>query len=202
MHDDKNIKIVNSFIADDGSTISNPQEVVDHFNDYFVNIGNTQAATIPPFSTQHVFQSDRTFINSFVFYPTGAYEIVQIANGLQDKISFSIDCILTNIMKLTIPYISVVISALVNCSFRIGNFPNELKIAKVCTIFRAGPHKFFSNYRPISVLPCFSKIFEKAAYNRIQRYLNTSNMIENNQFRFRRDHSAYMAILGKYDYLT
>jgi len=98
MHDDKNIKIVNSFIADDGSTISNPQEVVDHFNDYFVNIGNTQAATIPTSNTQHVFQSDRTFIISFVFYPTDAYEIVQIANRLQDKNSFGIDCIPTNII--------------------------------------------------------------------------------------------------------
>jgi len=161
MHNGKNMNIVNNFIADDGSTISNPQEVVDHFNDYFVNISNSPAATIPTSSTQHVFHSDRTFINSFTFHPTDAYEIVQIANGLQDKNSFGIDCIRTNIMKLTIAHLSVVISALVNCFFRTGYFPNELKIAKVCPIFKGGAHNIFQTTDPYLYFLVFQRYLKK-----------------------------------------
>jgi len=105
-------------------------------------------------------------------------------------------------MKLTILNISEVFSALINCSFRTGYFPNQLKISKACPIFKGGANDTFSNYRPKFVLPCFSKIFEKAAYNRIQSYVNINNITMNDQYGFRRDHSAYMAILDMYNHIT
>ena len=202
MHNSRNINVVNNFIADDGSIITNPQEVVDNFNDYFVNIGDFQAASILPPSNYQLYQSDKTFVNSFIFHPTDAYEIVQIVNTLQDKSSFGIDCIPTTIMKHSILHISQVVSSFINCSFRTGTVPNQLKVAKVCPIYKGGANNCFSNYRPISVLPCFSKIFEKAAYNRILSYVNVNNIIINNQYGFRRDHSAYMAILDMCNYIT
>jgi len=105
-------------------------------------------------------------------------------------------------VKLTILSISEVLSSLINCSFRNGYFPNQLIIAKVFHIFKSGANDKFSNYRPMSVLPCFSQIFEKAAYNRIQSYVNINNIIINNQYGFRRDHSVYMAILDMYNHRT
>ena len=56
---------------------------------------------------------------------------------------------------------------LLNLSFEKGIFPNDLKIAKVTPIFKAGNNTELSNYRPIFVLPCFSKILEGVIYNRL-----------------------------------
>ena len=52
-----------------------------------------------------------------------------------------------------------------NLSLRTGIFPNKLKIAKVKPIFKNGEKELLKNYRPISVLPCFSKILERIMYS-------------------------------------
>ena len=56
---------------------------------------------------------------------------------------------------------------LFNLSFEKSIFPDDLKIAKVTPIFKAGNNTELSNYRPISVLPCFSEILEPVMYNRL-----------------------------------
>ena len=72
-------------------------------------------------------------------------------------------------------------------------------MTKVCPVFKDGKRDSFQNYRPISVLPSFSKIFEKLAYQRIESYLNFKSIINDNQFGFRSNHSAYMAVLDLYE---
>ena len=54
---------------------------------------------------------------------------------------------------------------LFNLSFEKNIFPSDLKIAKVKPIFKADNNTELSNYRPISVLPSFSKILERVMYN-------------------------------------
>ena len=52
-----------------------------------------------------------------------------------------------------------------NLSLNTGIFPDRMKVAKVIPIFKKGKKSSISNYRPISVLPCFSKILERMMYN-------------------------------------
>ena len=80
--------------------------------------------------------------------------------------------------------------------------PDQLKVAKVCPIYKAGDENSFSNYRPISVLPSFSKIFEKAVCNRLTNLLNSKHILSKNQFGFRTNHSTYMAIQEMYDKIS
>ena len=54
---------------------------------------------------------------------------------------------------------------------------------------------FFNNYRPISILPCFSKILEKLVYNRMLQHLNKHNILYEHQYGFRKNHSTDMALL-------
>jgi hypothetical protein len=75
-----------------------------------------------------------------------------------------------------------------------GIFPSSLKIAKVIPVFKNGDHSNFSNYRPISILPSFSKIFEKIIVERLNHYINSNNLHFDNQFGFRKNHSTYMAV--------
>ena len=68
-------------------------------------------------------------------------------------------------MKLSMPYIAEPRSCLINKSLTQGIVPDSLKIARVCPVFKSDDEAEFTNYSPISILPSFSKIFEKVVYN-------------------------------------
>ena len=71
-----------------------------------------------------------------------------------------------------------------------GVVPQQLKIAKVIPIFKTGSKDSMDNYRPISLLPTFSKILEKIMYNRLSTYLENNNLLSPQQFGFRKAHST------------
>ena len=71
-----------------------------------------------------------------------------------------------------------------------GIVPENTKIAKISPTFKSGKKELLTNYRPISVLPCFSKILGRIMYNRLYEYLNQNNILYGNkQFGFRGGHS-------------
>ena len=80
-----------------------------------------------------------------------------------------------------------------------GIFPDDLKIAPVSSIFKAGSENEMGNYRPISVLPCFSKIIERIMYNRLFKYLTANEIFYKKQFGFRERHSTEHAIIQLID---
>ena len=75
-------------------------------------------------------------------------------------------------------------------------FPDKLKIAEVITLFKKGNPKVPSNYRPISLLPIFSKIFEKLMYRRLLRFLEVHNILYSLQFGFQENHSIDQALVS------
>ena len=105
-------------------------------------------------------------------------------------------------MKRSICFVADPISAIINSSMCSGVFPDLLKIAKVCPIFKGGDKSEFQNYRPISVLPSFSKIFEKVVFNRLLLYLDSKNILSKNQYGFRKHHSTYMSLIDMYDRIS
>ena len=89
-----------------------------------------------------------------------------------------------------------------NQSLQEGVFPNALKIAKVVPIFKNGDLKCVTNYRPISVLPAFSKITEKVVYKRLHKYISDNSILHQNQFGFREKLSTSMVLLELIDKLS
>jgi len=85
---------------------------------------------------------------------------------------------------------------LINDSFLCGTFPNKLKLAKVTRFFKKGSRQDKDNYRPISVLSIFSKIFEKAMYKRFYSYLECHSILYPSQFGFRRKYSTNHTLLS------
>lgn len=83
-----------------------------------------------------------------------------------------------------------------------GVVPDLLKIAKVIPVFKSGDEKVIMNYRPISILPVFSKIFEKVVFNRLQNYLDKNNILHHNQFGFRPNLSTSLALLQLTDEIS
>ena len=66
------------------------------------------------------------------------------------------------------------LAVVINKSLEQGCFPEKLKIAKVVPIYKAKNREQFNNYRPISLLPSLSKIYEKLMYKRLNQSINQS----------------------------
>jgi hypothetical protein len=150
--------VVGPFIVD-GTTITDKKEIVEKLNEYFVNIGEKLSTSIQPSSKHFSEYIKKSYFNSFVLFPTDAAEIIKIVSEIKNKSSAGYDNIPVNIMKSSIRCVAEPIAAIVNSSINTGIFPDALKIAKVCPIFKSGDKGDFQNYRPISVLSSFSKIF-------------------------------------------
>ena len=99
-------------------------------------------------------------------------EIEDITKSLKKKHSHGYDEISTTILKHSIYYISSPISYICNRILSSGIFPTRLKFAEITAIFKKGDKNATSNYRPISFLTSFSKIFEKVIYSRIFYHIN------------------------------
>ena len=83
-----------------------------------------------------------------------------------------------------------------------GIFLDQMKITKVSPIFKNGKKSIASNYRPISVLPCFSKVLQRIMYNKLYSYLTENNILFNKQFGFRAGHSTEHALLELVDQIS
>jgi len=87
------------------------------------------------------------------------------------------------------------LASIINSSFQHGLVPADLKIAKITPIFKAGDKNLITNYRPISVLPFFSKIMEKLMANRLTDYINKHVPLSVTQYGFQCGLSTYMALM-------
>lgn len=78
-------------------------------------------------------------------------------------------------------------------------FPVKWKIAKVIPLPKPGkPTDDPRSYRPISLLSCIGKIYEKLILNKLLDHITTNNIIPNVQFGFRKSHSTSLQILRIY----
>ena len=125
-----------------------------------------------------------------------AYEIFDIIKSLDLNKSLGPNSIPIYILKACNNYFSVIIAKLINLSFETGIFPDICKFAKVIPIFKKEDPLLCSNYRPISLLPIFSKIFEKIIYTRMYKYLEKNDLIYDRQFGFRSNHSTSHALIS------
>ena len=152
-----NKKEISSIIVD-GCEVGSTADVANHFNQYFNGVATALESKIPPpFNNPLSGLSNLT--NSLFIFPTTPSEIVKTVKGLKNS-SYGLNSIPARIFKLAADSLSTPISKLVNNSFAKGNFPDILKKAVVVPIFKKGDPQNISNFRPISILPLLSKIFE------------------------------------------
>ena len=77
-----------------------------------------------------------------------------------------------------------------------------MKFVKIVPLFKNGDRKDFSNYRPVSILPQFSKILEKLFYNRLCQFIKINNIMYKSQYGFRENHSTDLALMELVEELT
>ena len=125
-------------------------------------------------------------------------EIENIVNSLKNKATSDLAI---QPLKFVSKEIAPVIQHLVSASLEQGIFPDLLKCAKVIPLHKAGSRSEVSNYRPISLLSCFSKIYEKVMHKRLTHFLAENNTLFESQYGFRALHSCEHALLEAQNYL-
>ena len=76
-----------------------------------------------------------------------------------------------------------------------GDYPTQLNIAKFIALFEKGPKTQPNNYRPLSLLSCFNKIFEKILSKRLVKFLEINKILFKYQYGFRKLYSTTLALI-------
>ena len=184
----------------DDLTIANQSKKANMFNNYF----STVADSITLDKNKHI-TSNRInpidYLYNFYSKPfskikwqyTSTHEIRKIIKALKSKNSCGYDKITSPIIKVSAPYIISPLTHICNAALSSGIFPDRLKYAIVKPIYKKGSRQDISNYRPISLLTMFSKIFEKLMFNRLHTHFETNGILVHEQYGFRIKHSTEQA---------
>ncbi|CAB4036522.1 Hypothetical predicted protein, partial [Paramuricea clavata] len=174
--------------------ISQPTELAECFNNYFTNIG--------PDIAKNIDNGDRNFkdyitttTSSFNFQTVSESNVYRLRLSLNPRKSTGIDKIPAKIIRIAAPVITNSLTKIFNLAIISSTVPFEWKIARVTPIFKNGPRNLLNNYRPISILPVVSKLFEKVLYEQLHEYLVTQELLSPRQFGFRKFHSTASALL-------
>ena len=127
--------------------------------------------------------------------PVTEYELQIEINNLNENKSAGHDEVIAKMIKKISESIIKPLTYIYNLLFQTGKIPNFLKLAIVSPIYKANENNLFENYRPISVLTCFSKLLEKLMYKRLYNYVEKHQILSEHQFGFRRNKSTEHAIL-------
>ncbi len=175
--------------------ISDHKDIAEQFASFFKDIGKNQAESIKkgPKSTQN-FMENINLKPSFYMSPTDVMEVFSTINKIKAKKSSGYDNISSNLLKKLVLGIAHPLTILINKSFTIGEYPQALKISKVVPLHKNKERDLVSNYRPISLLSCISKVYEKIIHKRIVGFLENQNILNPLQFGFRKEHSTSNAI--------
>ena len=188
--------ISSRFIKNGKTLITEPKEIANEFNSYFANIGPTLADSIKHTGKDfNSYLSKSHFSATCFLRPTDVDEILQIIGNLGNRKSPGHDNIKSDIVKTVVHEISYPLMILINRSLSTGKVPNDMKKAKVIPIYKKDNPEEFGNYRPVSVLPTFSKILERIVHNRCYSFLVKHNILYQKQYGFRNKHTTYMAVL-------
>ena len=182
------------------SKLSNEYDIARGFNEFFTNIGPLLANNIKSFPlTASDLLKSRDIPHSFFLEPTTHTEVSKIIDNLKSKTSAGHDNISPKLLKQTSRSVSHPLAHIINLSLEKGIFPTAMKIAKVVPIFKSKDDTLFNNYRPISLLPTFSKIIERLVHTRLSHYLNAHGLLNQSQYGFLKNLSTDQAILELQD---
>ena len=189
---------ISKLIIDDVE-YSSPSNIAEQLNLNFASVGRKIAESIP-ISSDYRNWLRGDYCNSFYFRPISSNVVRDILNSFKDK-SCSINQIPTSVYKFISNLISPILCSLINRSVFTGRFPECLKTAKVVPLFKSGERTNPKNYRPISVLPFLSKVFERAVHAQLYSYFEKKAILCNNQFGFRRGKSTLQSCAGYLQYV-
>ena len=173
--------------------LSDPQSIVDGFAGFFSSAFLPCAGTSIPSSSR-----EANKVISIVEF--SEKEIIKACSSLTPNLTSGSDLIPAFLVKDCAHVLASPLKILFNCSMQLGRFPDRWKITNICPILKGGNRSDITNYRPISLLPNFSKVFEKALVNKMHDAIARS--ISPHQHGFCRGRSTTTNLVSITQYLS
>ena len=193
----KACKTTPDVISIDNDLCTSKPKIADAFNNYFATIcANNKIPDIPTPYTNYLNNATKSTFN---------FKLIDNATTMQylSKITKLHCCghdnISSSTLKCTAHEICDCLTLIINQSITTGIFPEHLKIAKVVPIYKKDDQSQIKNYRPISILPVISKIFENAMHSQLMEYFTSHKLLSNQQYGFRPNKSTELATLELMD---
>ena len=180
---------------------TDPRRISDELNNYFANVGVNFGRSIPTASRDPMSYLTGNYPNSIFLTPVTPLEVSACLMRLKNS-SAGHDSLLPSIMKMVSDFISKPLVYIINLCITQSIFPSELQQANIIPIHKGGDPTLFPNYRPISVLPVFSKIFERLLYTRLYKFFSDQHIIIDTQFGFRKGFSTEQALAYTFERIT
>ena len=141
-------------------------------------------------------------VTTFHFHEITTQDVMCIISKLPNKKSTGYDGISTETMKILSAVISPTLSLIINKCIINGTVPDEMKVSKVKPLFKKGDVALLNNYRPISLLSCLSKIFERVLFNQLYEYFERNDILTQRQYGFCKNPSTEFAAMELIDRVT
>ena len=197
-----NNKEVNITLKINETIITDTQVIVDKFNIFFSKIGDQVISELEKNNNVNV--SYKQYLTNptdarFQFEEVSVDTTMQLISKLKSKDTKGHDLISNNLLKAIKHEIVKPLTFIINQSLKTGTFPDRLKVARVRPLFKKGDNQLITNYRPISILPSLSKIFEKVMRMQLTYYLESNTLMATTQYGYRSGHSTELASLELVD---
>ena len=166
------------------NTISDPTAIAESFNDYFVNIGPKLA-----------FEASREFQEEGL--PNNCSHSFTITTSSFCFLEISIENV--SMTKLESDIIAPSVTFILNLSFATSIYVDDWKRARVTPIYKSEDNRKCENYRPISILPIISKVFEGELFRQLYQYLSENSLLSRFQSGFPPRYSTLSALIQMYD---
>ncbi|KAG8275848.1 hypothetical protein J6590_108321 [Homalodisca vitripennis] len=185
----------------DGKTLQDPAKIANCLNSYFATAAERILQT-NNINIKYSSQETPPITNfKLQLQPATQTDIQTAIDSLKPKTSSGIDEISAKLVKTCKEELTIPLTAVINKSLLQGAFPAQLKISKVYPKYKNGPTTDTKSYRPISLIPTFSKIFEKIVLNRLLSHLEQNSLLTNQQHGFLKGRSTTTALVQLTEYI-
>ena len=166
------------------------QEKADKCNKFFATIGTKIQEELGHTVDEATNENLEENIGNFQFYEENPTNIEKLIDNIKIDVATGDDNIGSKLIKEGKTTITPLLTKIINKCYQLNTFPECMKKAIIIPIHKKENPDEISNYRPISILPTLSKIFERSAVDQLVEYLENNSLISPNQHAYRKKHST------------
>lgn len=184
-----------SIKSENNDNINNNKEKAEEFNIFFTNLGENMANKIHKVVPAVNFLKNDKVENNIFFKPVTKNEVTILISKLKNSSAPGPDKLTATTIKNINEYIILPVTHILNICFQSGKIPSQWKESIVTPVYKSGDPSELTNYRPISVINNFAKIFENAVKSRLINFFHNHNVITDCQYGFIQNSSTENAVV-------